>query len=273
MSTHRLRSAVGAALVIAVVLGGSVASQDATSSAYAACKQPCNDPPPKPTATPHIVPTATPTPPPTRFRLVLQELDCYGVTDTWFDDEVYYRIGGTNGAGMSLAGYDSNGQAVDRRGPTLLQGADADNGTAWDTNPDPADQSKKFKVLYTDLENEPLAVGQTESMYLVLQESDGTDYGPYVKYGATAVAALIGGDTASTIAGLVGSAIGDHLINSDDNLGDFALQVQNTGPQLVIKSLSAGPYATITNQGPNWFSVHFSNDGGVYDAVFQIKGA
>jgi hypothetical protein len=275
LNTPSVRSAAVAAVAMTLLIGGIAANLQAAPSALAACRvDQCTDPPPKPTATPRPMPSPTPVPPPTRFNLVLQELDCYGITDVFGDDEVYYRIGGMNGAGQSIGGTNSSGQAVDRRGPTPLQGADADNGTAWDMSTDGAN---KFKVLYTSLENEPLAPGQTESMYLVLQESDGTDYGPYAKYGAQGVGALIdlftGTTTASGIASIVGNAIGDHLINSDDNLGDFTLQVQNTGPQLVIKSLAAGPYTTIKYQGPNWFSLHFEHDGGVYDAVFQIRGS
>jgi hypothetical protein len=269
-----MRSTTAAILAFTVLLAGAAASFQATSSAYAACRvDQCNDPPPKPTPIPHPTPSPTPAPAPTRFKLVLQELDCYGITDDIGDDEVYYRIGGLNGAGQSIGGTDSTGQAVDRRGPTALQGADADNLTAWDMSDSGAN---KFKVLYTTLEDEPLAPGQTEHMYLILQESDGSNYSNLAKYGVEGVGGLLslfGVDGAFDIAQKIGDAIGQlDLTNKDDLLGDFVLEVQNTGPQLVITNLSAGPYATISSQGPNWFVVQFAHDDGNYRAVFQIKG-
>lgn len=49
---------------------------------------------------------------------------------------------------------------LDRRGPTPLQGSDADNLTAWDMSTGGAN---KFKVLYATLEDEPLSAASRKA--------------------------------------------------------------------------------------------------------------
>jgi hypothetical protein len=61
--------------------------------------------------------------------------------------------------------------------------------------------------------------------------------------------------------------------SADDGANRIGHSNVTRGRQVVIKNLAAGPHTTIMSQGPNWFTVHFDNDGGLYDAVFQIKGS
>jgi hypothetical protein len=203
-------------------------------------------------------------------QLVLQTLYCYNTTELGHD-EVYFRLGGTNGDGKSIGTYDNQGQAIDRRGPSTAMGADADNGTAWDMNDSGDLQNRHLNAVVDD---ESLAPGQVETLYLGLAESDGTNIiGALAQYGATAIGTIIGGPTAGAIATAAGSGLKTAIpANQDDFLGNFGLQVVNNNGVVRIVSVSPGEYAQIKQQTTNTFTVHVEHDDGSYDATFLVQG-
>jgi hypothetical protein len=277
------RSTVRGFGTVALALGLSAAALAAPLSQIPVANAlPCSTcygdgPLPRPLPTPRL-PAPTPTPAPVtgspaphgRAQLVLQTLYCYDTTELGHD-EVYFRLGGTNGDGKSIGTYDASGQAIDRRGPSTAMGADADNGTAWDMNDSGDLQNRRLNAIVDD---ESLSSGQIETLYFGFAESDGTNIiGSLAQYGATAVGSIIGGPTAGAIAGAAGSALKTVIpANQDDFLGNFGLQVANTNGAVHIVSVSAGEYASIKQQTATTFTVHVEHDEGSYDATFAVQG-
>ncbi len=215
-----------------------------------------------------IVDPSSPNPPPTtgpRVQLMLNHLHCANTTESGHD-EVYYILGGVDGAGNK----------VHYRGPDATQSGDADNHTAWDMNDSGDQQNRSMNAM---LCNASLAPGQTATFAVGFMESDGQDWAATVK-GAVQVA----GAVASALSAGVGYAIGAEIAswlstfipkNQDDALGSFSVDVTNRDGHVVLTNVTPGDYTQLvrpidTNHGT--FSLRFRHDDGDYTADFSIRG-
>jgi hypothetical protein len=200
-----------------------------------------------------------------RVRLVLERLYCAETTEAGHD-EVYFVLGGVDGAGKQ----------IHHRGPDAFQSGDADNQTAWDMNDSGSQQNR---LINADLCNEALAPGQTATFGIGFLESDGQDWGATVKAAidiGSKVASLTGAGAGVGIAGQIASWLTGFIPkNQDDALGAFSLQVSNDNGKVVVDDLVAGAYTTVhsLDRTHGTFNLRFQHDDGNYTAYFRIRGA
>jgi hypothetical protein len=204
-----------------------------------------------------------PAAPPSDNRMLLQvrllSLRCDNTTE-WGHDEVYCIIGGMNGDGGSIKS----------RPPNASQGADADDGTAWDMNDSGEKQNRWLDVV---LYEEPLTDGQTATLNFAFLESDSWSYDDGLRAAAKlsewAIPNPFGsilGDIFDRIAGLIPE-------NSDDPLGSFSLQVANRNGELDVQTIP-GQYTSVEQPwqaDDGTFGYFFNHEDGRYHALFAVQ--
>lgn len=200
-------------------------------------------------------------------QVVLTRLYCAHTTEQGAD-EVFYMFGADYGGDVRSS----------HRGPTPLESADADGGTAWEANDSGSAQDRHLNAMIC---NAGLEKGQHVTLGFAFNESDGTDIGAGVK-AAGALAGTVGTIAAATpwgmplkIGGAIVGAIGGFIPkNEDDHLGSFTLRARNDGGRLVLDRLSVGDYTWIVrdlDHSTGTFAVRFRHDDGDYTAEFVVR--
>ncbi len=216
------------------------------------------------------IPVVVPPPPPpatrhdTRAEVIVRRIYCSCTTEAGHD-EVYFLVGGVNGAG----------QQVHYRGPNGTQSADADNATAWDLNDSGSQQNRSVNAVIYD---EALLPGQTATFALAFFESDGQDYASTVA-GAGKLAASVGAKVNQPVLVIAGEAVawlsGFIPKNQDDALGALSFRLGNHNGTVVGEDMAVGSYTTIVHaldHNTGTFTVRFRHDDGDYTVDFQVTG-
>jgi hypothetical protein len=192
-------------------------------------------------------------------NLILHHLTCHHTTEQGHD-EVYYLVGGRDGVGQQFS----------KRGPSGAEGADADDGTAWDMN-DSGD--KKYRQLDATVLHFALSPGQSVEASLALMESDGTNYGATVA-AAAKIAATVANNPYVTVAAAIAGLLAQFIPkNQDDHLGSFFFRVRNDQGLLNLAEVGPGQYTAMNeplNRQTGQFAVKVQHDDGDYDARFRL---
>lgn len=200
----------------------------------------------------------------TRAQVVVRRLYCSCTTESGHD-EVYYLVGGVNGAGHETS----------HRGPDGTQSGDADNATAWDLNDSGDQQTRRINAVIYD---EALLPGQTATFVVAFFESDGQDWGSTVA-GAGKLASSVGASLKNPIVSIAGQAVswlgGFIPKNQDDALGALSFRLGNHGGTVGAEEMATGSYTSIVHSldhTTGTFSVRFRHDDGDYTVDFQVTG-
>ena len=194
-----------------------------------------------------------------RFQVVLTRLYCAGTTEQGHD-EVYFLLGGVDG----------KGQEFHKRGPDPTQGADADNGTAWDMNDSGDNQKRDFNAI---LHEGVLESGESATMNFAFMESDKTNFGDTLQAAAKIAENIFQDPTAKAAVGAVEFIGSQWPTNQDDFLGSFYLQVRNANGNVYIANTSPGQHAEFAfpyTQGGNSFTYRVRHDDGDYNIHIQV---
>ena len=183
-------------------------------------------------------------------NLILRRLECHKTTEHGHD-EVYYLVGGRDGVGHQFS----------KRGPNEAEGADADDGTAWDLNDE--DGNKKNRYLNATVLHFALSPGQSLEASLALMESDGTSYGATLA-AAAKMAATVADNPYVTVAAMIAGVLAQFIPkNQDDHLGSVFFRVRNDQGErqkvggdattidiLQIAPRASGAHFTVTDARP-----------------------
>jgi hypothetical protein len=214
---------------------------------------------------------------PTNIDVVMDRLQCHHTTELGHDEFYYW---------LAAVVRDANGVAVGNptglKGPGAAQGADADNGTAWDMNDDGSDLSDRhLNAVLTSLTLQP---NQTATIGLVFMESDNTKTAAQVTQASGAIAGAIvgfagGGPIGGVIGAVVGALAGFLPVNQDDHLGaaSFRVECHADGSAWLPAEGYWTPNTQVWAQSqdgvpPYSTDLHLFGDGSNYIATVRLDG-